>query len=126
MKKYHTYFFDIDGTIFKYRQFESYKDTPAELTTDAQEKLQEVHDAGHTIILTTARPETLRDFTINELNRHGLPWHQLVMGLARGPRHLVNDMSPSEKSDRAIGWNLERDEGLSRISVVKLEENKSA
>lgn len=120
MKKFHTYFFDIDGTIFKYRKFETYGDSPAELTPGALEKLREIRDAGHTIILTTARPEELRDFTVVELGISGVPYDQLVMGLARGRRHLVNDMSPSEPGERATGWNLVRDEGLEKIEVVQI------
>lgn len=121
MKKYHTYFFDIDGTIFKYRKFETYGDSPAELTPGALEKLLEIRNAGHTIVLTTARPEELRLFTVTELRNSAIPYDQLVMGLARGPRHLVNDMSPNEPGERAIPWNLVRDEGLEKIAVLSVE-----
>lgn len=117
MIKYHTYFFDIDGTILKYRQFEKYEETPAELTPGALEKLMEIRSAGHTIILTTARPESLRLFTVSELRNLAVPYDQLVMDCARGTRHLVNDMSPSKPGNRAIPWNLVRDEGLERIEV---------
>lgn len=120
MKKYHTYFFDIDGTILKYRKFETYEETPAELTPGALEKLQEIKNAGHTIVLTTARPEELRQWTSAELKGCGVPYDQLVMGMARGPRHLVNDMSPNEPGERAIGWNLKRDEGLRKITVEEV------
>lgn len=126
MRKYHTYFFDIDGTIFKYRQFETYESTPAELSPGALEKLQEIRRAGHTIVLTTARPESLRLFTVLELEKLVIPYNQLVMGLARGPRHLVNDMSPSKSEDRAIAWNLVRDEGLKNIKVKIIEEEENA
>ena len=121
MKKYHTYFFDIDGTIFKYRKFETYSNSPAELTPGALEKLLEIRNAGHTIVLTTARPEELRLFTVTELRNSAIPYDQLVMGLARGPRHLVNDMSPNELGERAIPWNLVRDEGLEKIAVLNIE-----
>tara|TARA_B100001094_G_C18150107_1_gene783179 strand:+ start:839 stop:1201 length:363 start_codon:yes stop_codon:yes gene_type:complete len=120
MKKHHTYFFDIDGTIFRYRQFETYKNTPAVLTPGALEKLNEIRDAGHMIVLTTARPADLYGFTQDELHANKVPYDKIVMGLARGPRHLVNDMSPSEPGNRAIGWNLVRNEGLNNIGVVKV------
>ena len=81
-----------------------------------------MYGAGHTIVLTTARPEHLREFTVTELLDFGIPWHQLVMGIARGPRHLVNDMSPSSPGPRAIPWNLERDEGLAGVVVVSNED----
>ena len=125
VKKYHTYFFDIDGTIFKYRQFESYENTPAELTPGAKEKLHEIRNEGHTIILTTARPESLRLFTVLELEKAVIPYDQLFMGLARGTRHLVNDMSPSSPGNRAIPWNLVRDEGLQGIKVEKIKEQEN-
>lgn len=126
VKKYHTYFFDIDGTIFKYRQFETYEKTPAELTPGALKKILEIRNAGHTIILTTARPEELRLFTVSELRNAAIPYDQLVMGLARGARHLVNDMSPSKPGNRAISWNLQRDEGLAGIAVEKIEDEENA
>ena len=117
MKKYDTYFFDIDGTIFKYREFETYYNTPAVLTPGAFEKLNEINDAGHMIVLTTARPEDLRALTQRELASHGIPYDKLVMGIARGPRHLINDMSPSKPGPRAVAWNIERDSGLAQIEV---------
>jgi ribonucleotide monophosphatase NagD (HAD superfamily) len=126
VKKYHTYFFDIDGTIFKYRKFERYENNKAELTPGALQKLMEIRGAGHTIILTTARPENLRLFTVTELRNSAVPYDQLVMGLARGPRHLINDMSPSKAGNRAISWNLQRDEGLADVEVEKIKEPEDA
>ena len=117
MKKYNTFFFDIDGTIFRYRKFETYGDTPAILTPGAFNKLNEINDAGHMIVLTTARPEGLRALTQRELGAHRIPYDKLVMGIARGPRHLINDMSPDKPGPRAIAWNIERDSGLVQIEV---------
>jgi ribonucleotide monophosphatase NagD (HAD superfamily) len=118
MKKYQTYFFDIDGTILKYRKFETYKSTLPELTPGALEKLNEVQDAGHMIVLTTARPQNLRDHTVHELENLKVPWDRLVMGLERGPRHLINDMDPNKPGLRAISYNIVRDEGLRSIDVM--------
>ena len=125
MKKYHTYFFDIDGTIFKYRTFGKYESTNPELTPGAWEKLREIRDAGHTIVLTTARPESLRLLTVLELEKHVIPYDQLVMGLPRGPRHVINDMSLTVPGPRAIAWNVRRDEGLEKIQVEKLGEDNA-
>lgn len=120
-RKFHTYFFDIDGTIFRYRKFETYKNSNPVLTLGASEKLWEIKNAGHTIVLTTARPESLRYLTTSELSSHDIPYDQLVMDLARGPRHLVNDMSPSNPGEiRAISWNIHRDAGLDGIGVKPL------
>ena len=64
------------------------------------------------IILTTARPEELRRHTELELEMNHIPFHRLIMGIERGPRYLINDMSPNEPGDRAIGINLVRDKGI--------------
>lgn len=119
VKKYDTYFCDIDGTIFKYRKFETYKSSSAQLTPGSLDKLSEIKSAGHMIVLTTARPEDLRDHTMSELEENGVPYDKLIMGLARGPRHLVNDMDPKKPGMRAVNWNLVRDHGMSQISVEK-------
>ncbi len=124
--KHHTYFFDIDGTIFKYRKFGEYESTKPELTPGAFEKLREIRDCGHTIVLTTARPASLRLLTVIELEKHVIPYDHLIMGLPRGPRHIINDMSMSVPGPRAIAWNLERDEGLEQVKVQKIGEEKSA
>ncbi|MBT5638141.1 MAG: HAD hydrolase family protein [Candidatus Peribacter sp.] len=121
MKKYKTIFCDIDGTIFKYRKFETYESTSPELTPGSLEKLQEIKEAGHMIVLTTARPENLRDHTIKELWGTSVPYDRLIMGLERGPRYLINDMDPGKPGLRATAFNLSRDEGMSDIVVEEIQ-----
>jgi len=111
MKK-NTYFVDIDGTILKYRKFETYKSSKAEVIPSTLEYLQRVKEEGHMIILTTVRPEELRIHTVMELNTNNVPYDRLVMGIERGPRYLINDMDPKIKQERAIALNLIRDEGI--------------
>ena len=117
MAKYSTYFIDIDGTIFQYRPFDTYTKSSPQLTPGAKEKLAEIKEAGHKIILTTARPSDLRGHTEFELNEFDLVYDGLVMGIERGPRHLVNDLDPLVAGDRAISWNLTRDTGISTVQV---------
>tara|TARA_B100000674_G_C37707536_1_gene853588 strand:+ start:536 stop:874 length:339 start_codon:yes stop_codon:yes gene_type:complete len=112
MDKKNTYFVDIDGTILKYRKFETYKSSKAEVIPSTLEYLQRVKEEGHMIILTTARPEELRIHTVMELNTNNVPYDRLVMGIERGPRYLINDMDPKIKQQRAIALNLIRDEGI--------------
>ena len=107
-----TYFVDIDGTIFVYRKFETYKETKVEVIKSTKQYLQQVKDEGHMIILTTARPEEMRDHMIDELNYTNIPYDRLIMGIERGPRYLINDLSPKEPGDRAIAINLKRNEGI--------------
>jgi len=112
MDKKNTYFVDIDGTIFVYRKFETYKNTEAEVVKSSKQYLQRVYDDGHMIVLTTARPEDLREHTKYELKKNGIPYHRLIMGIERGPRYLINDMDPNKPGKRAIAINIERNGGI--------------
>ena len=112
MEKKNTYFVDIDGTIFVYRPFNEYKTTEVQVIKSSKQFLQKVRDEGHMIILTTARPEDLREHTEYELKKSGIPYHQLVMGIERGPRYLINDMDPNKPGERAIAINVIRNGGI--------------
>lgn len=112
MEKKNTYFVDIDGTIFKYRKFETYETSKAEPIESTIDYLNKASEEGHMIILTTARPEYLRDHTIVELHENYVPYDRLIMGIERGPRYLINDMDPNKPGDRAIGINVERNKGI--------------
>ena len=135
MEKNNTYFCDIDGTIFKYRKFETYKTSAPEVIPTTLEFLEVVKEQGHMIILTTARPEDLREHTIKELDdskvpydrllmgierehtikelkKSYIPYDRLIMGIERGPRYLINDMDPNKPGKRAIAMNLIRNEGI--------------
>ena len=112
MEKKNTYFVDIDGTIFIYRKFETYKTSEAEVIKSSKQYLQQVWDEGHMIILTTARPEDLRKHTEYELKKNGINYHRLIMGIERGPRYLINDMDPNKPGERAIAVNVMRDGGI--------------
>lgn len=110
--KKETYFVDIDGTIFVYRKFETYKTSEAIVIKSSKKFLQKKWDEGHMIILTTARPEDLREHTVFELVKGGISYHRLIMGIERGARYLINDMDPAKGEQRAIAYNLIRNEGI--------------
>ena len=122
VKKNRTVFCDIDGTIFKYRRFNSYKTTAPELTPGTLEEMQRWKRDGCMIVLVTARPEELKNLTVRELLENNVPWDKLVMGVERGPRYLINDMDPGRPGLRAIAYNLDRDEGMKNIIVGETEE----
>ena len=112
MDKKNTYFVDIDGTIFIYRKFETYETSEAQVIKSSKQFLQRVNDEGHMIVLTTARPEYLRELTETELAKNGIPYHRLIMQIERGPRYLINDMDPKKPGERAIAINVTRDGGI--------------
>lgn len=106
-----TVFCDIDGTIFKYRKFETYLSTKPEVLPGVKESMHSWLKEGVHIVLTTARPESLRDHTVEELEKSGIPYHRLLMGIGRGPRYLIND-SEEPGVPRATAFSLNRDEGF--------------
>lgn len=115
MKKFNTYFVDIDGTIFKYRKFETYMESPVEVIESTKSFLIEKKKEGHMIILTTARPKSMIVHTEWELQTNDIPYDNLLMGIERGPRYLINDMDPNNPGERAIGINLQRDKGYEKV-----------
>lgn len=123
-KKHSTFFVDIDGTLVKYRKFE-------ELSTAKLEPIQEVIDFINTsynegchIVITTARSEPYELFTKIELEKIGVKYHQLVMGLGRGTRIIVNDKDPDKPHiDRALGLNLTRNEGFKNVDLGSIIRN---
>ena len=112
MEKKRTYFIDIDGTRFKYRKFDNMHKEEAECTNNIQEFLCMLKDNGHMIILTSARPEYLYQFTVDELRDRDIPYDRIILGIERGPRYIINDLEPGNPSKRAIGVNLKRDQGV--------------
>lgn len=112
MKK-STFFCDIDGTLFHYRKFETYKSTTPVPVSDNIELLNNAFDNGNCIILTTARPEYLRTHTMKELNESNVKYHRLIMGIERGTRFLINDKE-NPAVDRAISININRNEGFTQ------------
>jgi histidinol phosphatase-like enzyme len=113
MIKNSTYFIDIDGTIVKYRQFESLLKTKPEPIQEVIDNINEEYDKGSHIVVTSARPIEYLDFTKKELKKIGLKYHQLVLGIGRGTRFVLNDIDPENPTvKRAIGINLVRDKGF--------------
>ena len=82
-EKKRTVFCDIDGTIFKYRKFDTLKTSKAELTPGSLSKLKKWRRDGCMIIFTTARPEEYRNHTVKELLLNDVPWDKLIMGIER-------------------------------------------
>jgi hypothetical protein len=116
MEKKSTIFCDIDGTIFKYRKFETYMTSEPELLPKVQEQITKWRSEGHMVILTTARPQYLYSHTLKELVSNGIEFDILIMGIERGPRYVINDMDPGKPGERAIGINLNRDRGFEDIN----------
>lgn len=116
-----TFFVDIDGTLVKYRKF-------SELSTAVLTPIQDVidsvnyhYDNGSHIVITSARPPEYEVFTKQELEKIGVKYHQLLLGIGRGTRVILNDKDPENPdTPRAIGINFNRDMGLEELDINSL------
>lgn len=106
-----TFFIDIDGTLLKHRDnIHEIITTYGSLVDGVIKQLIEIRKMGHYIVLTTARPEGTRHYTEKELERLGIFYDQLIMGLPIGPRIIINDTNTDRPM--AIGITIERDGGF--------------
>lgn len=113
-----TFFVDIDGTIVKYRKFSELSTSVLTPIQDVIDFLNKSYDEGAHIVITTARPPQYELFTKQELEKLGVKYHQMIMGIGRGTRVVLNDKDP-EMPDlpRAWGINFTRDKGLQDIEI---------
>ena len=112
-QNYKTIFSDIDGTLIEQVRFEDLNPNVATLLPGVLEKFNEWYEEGHYIVLTTARPENLREITKHQMEVAGIRYHQLVMGIGREERILINNNSKGEPTKaRAMAVAVGRDAGF--------------
>ena len=123
-----TIFSDIDGTIWKHESDirHSMKGTQR-LLPGVFENFLKWHRQGFKIILTTGRPEFLREATEKQLRELGIFYNQLVMDCGPGPRVLINDMESTSEDikfkAKAQAVNLIRDHGMDDLEIIYTQEN---
>tara|TARA_R100001377_G_scaffold85281_1_gene71227 strand:+ start:9615 stop:10151 length:537 start_codon:yes stop_codon:yes gene_type:complete len=112
-----TLFIDIDGTMFKHQgTFSDIALKTPQLMPGVRDKMNEWCSNECTIILTTARRESLRAKTEKQLNDLGVPYDHLVMGIGKGKRIIINDRRPNG-DDTAASVNIKRNEGFENIEI---------
>lgn len=115
---------DIDGCLLKHKNttlcdiIMDYNENPTEkLALDSVgNKISEWHKNGNKIVLITARPESMRELTIRQLNYNGIAYHHLIMGMNNGPRYLINDSS-KDGDCKCYAFDLPRNEGLTNVNI---------
>lgn len=116
--KQKTIFTDIDGTLVHQVKFEELDPFQSVALPGVVEKMTQWFKEGHHIVLTTARPEHLRDITIQEMDLLGIPFHQLVMGIGRAERILINNKSNKNPNEvRASGIQVGKNEGFQNVEI---------
>lgn len=120
-KGFKTIFSDIDGTLIEQLRFEELDPKVVTVLPGVFEKMNEWYEAGHYIVLTTARPEELREITIEQMKNAGIPYHQLVMGIGRDERILINNNAKNTPEvPRALAVDVARDNGFDSERFAKV------
>ena len=115
-QNYKTIFSDIDGTLIEQVRFEELDANVVNVLPGVAEKMNEWYEAGHYIVLTTARPDYLRLITTLQMEKAGIRFHQLVMGIGREERILINNNSKGEPDNhRAMAVPVARDGGFANL-----------
>jgi uncharacterized HAD superfamily protein len=113
-----TIFTDIDGTLVHQVRFEELDPFNSVALPGVVEKMTQWFKEGHHIVLTTARPEHLRNLTIQEMDLLGIPFHQLVMGIGRAERVLINNASEERPEEvRANGIQVQKNQGFENVVI---------
>jgi len=115
-QNYKTIFSDIDGTLIEQVRFEDLDPNVVNVLPGVAEKMNEWYEAGHHIVLTTARPWNLELITKQQMETAGIRYHQIVMGIGREERILINNNSKGEPDNhRAMAVPVARDGGFDNL-----------
>lgn len=116
-KKHLTVFCDVDGVLLKNgsKFAKSGWDTPG-LEANLQKIAELQKGGGVFLVLTSSRPESAIEYTIQELAKFGVRVDRCLFGLPHTRRYLINDYSATNPYPSAVAINLERDsETLSHL-----------
>ena len=109
-----TIFCDIDGTLWNHvgnatNQSLEYNHY---LLPNTKEAIDKWEFSGYKIILTTGRKESLRKKTENQLEKLGIVYDQLIMGLGGGDRIIINDRKENGVKNTCYAVNVIRNKGI--------------
>ena len=108
--QYKCLFVDIDGTLVinSSIHFPPYVGSGEPLEENIK-FLNQLRDSDKVvIILTTSRPESMRDATVREMKRIGMGYDNIIMGLPHCQRIVINDFANSNPYPSCTAINLPR------------------
>jgi hypothetical protein len=113
-----TLFIDIDGTLLHHHGFPGQQTImPTIVLPGVIKKMAEWEVKGYRVILVTGRKESERDGTEKQLMSAGIQYDQLIMGINRGDRVIINDMKPDSDIPTAVAINLVRNTGIENVEL---------
>lgn len=106
-----TWFIDIDGVVFRHNGYKSLADGGYEKLLPGVAEFFSHLSHDDRIILCTSRTEDARARTEASLDRCGVRYDLLLMGLPVGERIVINDTKP-RGLETAVALNIPRDKGM--------------
>ncbi len=109
-----TIFCDIDGTLWEHvgPVCDQLLTSDYKILPNTIEAINLWDRLGYKIILTTGRKESLRKKTEHQLEKIGIVYDQLIMGIGGGIRILINDKKPYSDENTCYSMNVVRNKGL--------------
>jgi len=118
MKRPKTLFVDIDGTLILHHEVPNQQaKLPPEILPGVLEKFEEWDRNGYNIILITGRRESERKLTEEQLNKVGIVYDKLIMGIGGGDRIIINDAKPDSTEPTAFAICVKRNDGIKNIDI---------
>lgn len=125
-----TFIIDLDGTVLKHltdtdieawiQRYGDESHLQEKILPNVREWFDEVSPTDK-IIFLSARKESYRDHTERVLELMGLRYDLLILEANSGPRIVINDIKPKEKTDlgydlhTAYAVNIERNKGFEDV-----------
>lgn len=111
-----TIILDLDGTVLKHHgTLAKQLLEEAELLPGSLDKILEWERQGCRIIILTGRKESMRSVTVQQLEKLGVIYDALVMGVGGGIRVLVNDFKEKSDVPTAVAINVVRNGGIAHV-----------
>ena len=106
---------DCDGTIIKHQHTEDQMlSKEPEILDGVLETFEWWYMSGYVVFITSARQESGRKRTVEQLTSIGIPpryYRELLMDVGAGERWVINDAKP-DMPITARAFTVERDGGL--------------
>ena len=113
-----TIFCDIDGILLHdHGDIHSNMNEYPIVLENVSRMIREWNSKNYTIILTTARKESTRQHTEEQLAKAGIFYNKLIMDLPNGDHVLINSKKPNEVRNTAYSLNIVQNDGLSNVNL---------
>ena len=112
----HTWFIDLDGTIFKHN---GYKSDGYDTILPGVKEFFDSIPADDFIVLVTSRNSAYKEMTLKGLKENNIKYNEIIFDCPFGERIIINDNKPSDL-EMSKSVCLTRNEGLGNI-LIKLD-----